>query len=237
MEKTTHFAIPSMEKLLESGVHFGHQITRWNPKMKKYIYQKRESVHIVDLAKTQSQIEKAVKFIASLPKNDHNLLFVGTKKQAKQIVKQYAQATNMPYITNRWIGGLLTNFGIVSRNIQKLNRLKVDLENKEFLDRYTKKEINEFKVEYSELLKIYEGVKELKKIPDAMFVIDAHYEKTAILEARKINIPVIALIDTNGDPTLVDYPIPGNDDSFKSIDIVCKTIADAINQLTSSKSN
>lgn len=233
MEKNVASSIPSMETLLESGVHFGHQVTRWNPKMKKYIFQKRENAHIIDLAKTCSLLTKACDYLADLKKNNKTVLFIGTKKQAIQIVKKYATAVNMPYITNRWIGGLLTNYKIVSKNIIQLNQLKKDLENKEFLDRYTKKEINEFKIQYSELLKIYEGVKDLNKLPDAIVIIDAHHEKTALLEARKKGIPVIAILDTNGNPDLVDYPIPANDDSFKSIELLTKTLAKSLGYIES----
>ena len=228
MEKKTNASIPSMETMLESGVHFGHQVTRWNPKMKKYIFQKRENAHIIDLGKTYFELQKSCEYLSDLKKSGKTVLFVGTKKQAVQIIKKYAQAVNMPYIINRWIGGLLTNYKVVSKNIIRLNQLKKDLENKEFLDRYTKKEINEFKVEYSELLKLYEGVKDLNKLPDAIFIIDAHHERTALLEARKKGIPVVAIVDTNGDPDLIDYLIPANDDSFKSIELLTKTIVSAM---------
>lgn len=229
MEKKLNLSmVPSLETMLESGVHFGHQVTRWNPKMKKYIFQKRENAHIIDLAKTQSALADACQYLADLKKANKVVMFIGTKKQAVQIVKKYASAIKMPYIINRWIGGLLTNYKIVSKNISRLNQLKKDLENKEFLDRYTKKEINEFKIEYSELLKIYDGVKDLTKLPDAIVIIDAHHERTALLEARKKGIPLIAVLDTNGDPDLIDYPIPANDDSFKSIELLTKTIAKSL---------
>jgi small subunit ribosomal protein S2 len=233
MEKKSSVTIPSMESMLESGVHFGHQVTRWNPKMKKYIFQKRENAHIIDLAKTYNLLSKACDYLSELKKANKTILFVGTKKQAVQIIKKYATSVNMPYIINRWIGGLLTNYKIVSKNIIRLNQLKKDLENKEFLDRYTKKEINEFKIEYSELLKIYEGVKDLNKLPDAIIIIDAHHEKTALLEARKKGIPVVAILDTNGNPDLIDYPVPANDDSFKSIELLTKTLAKALGYIES----
>lgn len=227
MSEKSQVAIPSMQTLLEAGLHFGHQATRWNPKMKKFIYLKKDGIHIIDLAKTQSQIEKTVKYIESLAKAKKTILFVGTKKQAAQTIKQHAEKIGMPYIVNRWIGGLLTNYKVVSKNINKLNQLKKDLENKEFQEKYTKKEINDFKLEYNDLKKVYEGVKDLNKLPDALFVIDAHHENTAVLEAKRKNIPIIALIDTNTDPNLIDYPIPGNDDSYKSIELIVKTCTEA----------
>ena len=220
--------IPSMQSMLEAGSHFGHQATRWNPKMKKYIFLKKDNVHIIDLKKTQDNLIKACKYIRDLVKNNQTILFVGTKKQAVQIVRQQAERVEMPFIVNRWIGGLLTNNAIVGKNIHKLNSLAKDLQSKEFQNKYTKKELAEFQEQHDELFAIYEGVKDMKKLPDAIFVVDAHHEKTAVAEANKKKIPVIALIDTNADPTLMYFPIPANDDSFKSIDIITKTIADAI---------
>lgn len=228
MEKNQQVTIPSMENLLEAGVHFGHQATRWNPKMKKFIFQKKEGIHLIDLGKTYKRLNLAAQFVRDLSLKGKKVLFVGTKKQAVQIMQAYAKKTNMPYITNRWIGGLLTNYSIVSKNINKLNQLKRDLASQEFIDKYTKREIIEFKHQYAELLKVYEGVQELNRLPDAMFVIDAHHEKTAVWEARRKKIPVIAMLDTNANPDLVDYPIPANDDSFKSIEIVTKTISEAL---------
>jgi len=220
--------VPSMQSLLEAGAHFGHQATRWNPKMKKYIFLKKDNVHIIDLKKTQDNLTKACEFVRNLVKNNQTVLYVGTKKQAVQIVRQQAEKAEVPFIVNRWIGGLLTNNKIVSKNIQRLNSLERDLKNQEFLAKYTKKEIADFKDEYEELFSLYEGVKDMKKLPDAIFVIDAHHEKTVVAEANKKNIPVIALIDTNADPSLIDYPIPANDDSFKSIDIITNTITQAV---------
>ena len=228
MKEEINVKIPSMQNLLEAGVHFGHQTTRWNPKMKKFIYQKKDSIHIIDLAKTHQLLTKAAKFAYSLKKENKSILFVATKKQAVQIVKNYAEKTKMPYLINRWIGGLLTNYKVVSKNISRMNQLAADLKNNEFISRYTKREINEFKVEYSELKKLYNGVKDMNQLPSAIFVVDAHYENTAVLEARRMKLPVIAILDTNSNPDLVDYPIPGNDDSYKSIEILTKTIAESL---------
>ncbi len=228
MEKELDLQIPTLEQMLEAGVHFCHQVTRWNPKMKKFIFQKKENSHIIDLVKTQSLLTKACTYVHDLKKANKTILFVGTKKQAVNITKKYAKGVDSPYIINRWIGGLLTNYKVVSKNINKLNQLKRDLDSKEFTDKYTKKEVNEFKIEYSELMKLYEGVKDLNKIPDAIFMIDAHCERTALLEAKKVGVPVISIIDTNGDPDLIDYPIPANDDSFKSLELLTGTLARAM---------
>jgi len=219
--------IPSMQALLEAGCHFGHQATRWNPKMKKYIFLKKDNVHIIDLKKTQDSLAAACQFVRNLVSQNKSVLFIGTKKQAVQIVRQQAEQAQMPFIVNRWIGGLFTNNKIVSQNIHRLNSLAKDLASPDFLAKYTKKEIADFQDEYEELFALYEGVKDMQKLPDAIFVVDAHHERTAVAEARKRNIPVIALIDTNADPTVIDYPIPANDDSFKSIDIITRTIAQA----------
>jgi small subunit ribosomal protein S2 len=224
---STPVNLPSMEKLLEAGAHFGHQVTRWNPKMKKFIYTRKDNVHIIDLNQTLEQLKITLAFVQDIVSDNKKILFVGTKKQATQIVKQYATECNMPYVINRWIGGLLTNYDIVSRNIKKLNQLKKDLENPEFIKKYTKREINLFKQEYSELNKIYAGVKDLSNLPAALFIVDAHHEKTVVLEARRKKIPVIAIIDTNANPDLIDFPIPANDDSYKSLELIISTLAQA----------
>lgn len=228
MEKTAQSKVPSMQTMLEAGIHFGHQAARWNPKMKKFIYQKKDGIHIIDLVKTHKRLSLAVNFVQDLAQKNKKVLFVGTKKQAVQIVKSYAQQTSSPYIINRWIGGLLTNYSIVSKNINRLNQLKKDLQSIEFKSKYTKKELNDFRKEYNELLGIYEGVQDLNKMPDAIFVVDAHHEKTTIMEARRKKIPIIAMLDTNSNPENIDYPIPANDDSFKSIELITKTIAEAL---------
>ncbi len=224
MEKKSQIVLPSVNELLEAGVHFGHQATRWNPKMKAYIYQKKNGIHIIDLIKTHECLQKACNFLSDVKAKNGKVLFVGTKKQAWQIIKSYAQSIDMPYITNRWIGGLLTNYKVVSRNINRLNSLSKDLTNNEFLMKYTKKEILDFKEEQKNLLSMYEGVQNLNRLPDAVFVVDSHHEKTAVAEAVRKKIPVIAIMDTNADPDLIDYPIPANDDSYKSIDLLIKTI-------------
>ncbi|MFZ5391748.1 MAG: 30S ribosomal protein S2 [Patescibacteria group bacterium] len=224
-EKKTMVSLPTVKELLEAGVHFGHQATRWNPKMKLYIFQKKNGIHIIDLMRTHQLMLKACQVVSEISKRNGKILFVGTKKQAWQIVKSYAQSVNMPYISNRWIGGLLTNYKVVSHNINRLNSLTKDLANNDFLAKYTKKEIQAFKEEQKNLLNIYEGVQNLNRLPDAVFVIDSHNEKTAVAEAVRKKIPVIAIMDTNADPDLIDYPIPANDDSYKSLDLLIKTIA------------
>ncbi|MDO8638068.1 MAG: 30S ribosomal protein S2 [Candidatus Daviesbacteria bacterium] len=218
--------IPTLQELLEAGVHFGHQVRRGYPKMLAYIYGVREGVHIIDLEKSEKLLKEAADFAEKLGKEGKVLMFVGTKKQAQPIVKELAEKIGAPYVTYRWVGGFLTNFDEVRKNIKKLLDLKEKQEKGE-LSHYTKKEqlligkkIIKFEAELG-------GIAKLDKLPDAVFIIDTNAEKTAVAEANRINIPIIGICDTNCNPQPINYPIPGNDDASKSIKILSEAIADA----------
>lgn len=217
----------SLIELLKSGVHFGHQQSRWHPKMKQFIFTERSGVHIIDLEKTRTKLNEALAYAQDLSSRGGIIVFIGTKKQAQSIVKRHAEACGSPYVINRWIGGLLTNFSIIKKMIDRL----LDLTKKQAsgdLDKYTKKEQSEFKKEIIRLQTLVGGISELRKIPDAIFVVDLKIEKTAIREAQRKGIPIIALADTNTDPSKVTYPIPANDDATKSIDLITGLLTQSI---------
>ena len=220
---------PTVLELLQSGVHFGHQKGRWHPKMKEYVFTEKGGIHVIDLEKTMIKLENATNFVRQVAEKGGVVLFVGTKKQGQKILKKYADETGMPYIIERWIGGLFTNFGNVGKLIKKYRRLMEERETGA-LAKYTKKEQVEFAKEIERLSKFVGGLGDMKKIPDAIFILDAKKEKTAILEAKKRGVPVIGFCDTNINPELLDYPIPANDDAVKSIDLITKTIAEAIKE-------
>jgi len=221
--------MPTILELLQSGVHFGHQKGRWHPKMKKYIFTERGGVHVIDLEKTSEKLEEATNFLRDLTQKGGIVLFIGTKKQGQKILKKYADEVGMPYIIERWIGGLFTNFSQVGKLVKKYRKL---IEEKEsgILDKYTKKEQVEFQKEAEKLHKFVGGLGDMRRIPDAVFVLDAKKEKTAIMEARKRGVPVVGFCDSNINPELLDYPIPANDDAIKSIEIITKYIAEAIKE-------
>lgn len=225
-KKENMINIPSLQQLLEAGVHFGHQVRRGHPKMGEYIFGVREGVHIINLESSEKLLKEAAEYAYNLGKESKVLLFVGTKKQAQPIIGEAAKEANAPYITYRWIGGLLTNFDEIRKNIRKLLDLK-DKKEKGQLSHYTKKE----QLLISRKLEKFEteagGIAALEKLPDALFLSDAVTEKTALYEANRINIPVIAIADTNSNPLLVNFPIPGNDDAAKSIKILTDTITQA----------
>jgi len=211
--------IPSLEEMLKAGVHFGHRSSKWNAKMKEYIHTTRNKVHIIDLEKTEKKLKDALEFINEIKEKKGIIIFVGTKVAAKDITKQIAEEVGMPYVIERWIGGTLTNFKVISKRLEHIR----DLESKEKegeLKKYTKKEQHEFNVEIQKLNRYFGGIKEITKLPDALFVIDASKEKLAIKEAKMKNIPVVGLCDTNSDPTTVDYPIPVNDDAISSLKLI-----------------
>jgi len=211
--------IPSLEEMLKAGVHFGHRSSKWNAKMKEYIHTTRNKVHIIDLEKTEKKLKNALEFINEIKEKKGIIVFVGTKVAAKDITKQIAEEVGMPYVIERWIGGTLTNFKVISKRLEHIR----DLESKEKegeLKKYTKKEQHEFNVEIQKLNRYFGGIKEITKLPDALFVIDASKEKLAIKEAKMKNIPVVGLCDTNSDPTTVDYPIPVNDDAISSLKLI-----------------
>lgn len=217
---------PSMQDLLEAGVHFGHQVRRWNPKMKPYIYGEKDGVHIIDLAKTVEGLAAACEFFKKVGETGETVLYVGTKRQAQEIIKAEAQRAGALYVASRWIGGLLTNFEIVAKNIKKLLDLESQRESGGW-DGYTKKERVLLSREIEKLDDLYGGLRDLGKLPAAIFIVDIHKEISAAKEAAKKGIPVAAICDTNVDPGLVDYPIAANDDAIKSIEVITKAVTDS----------
>ena len=220
-------SVVSMKQLLESGVHFGHATRRWNPKMKKYIYTSRNGIYIIDLQKTADQIEKAYAALLEIVKNDGKVLFVGTKKQAQEAVKEEAERCGHYYVNNRWLGGTLTNFRTIKKRVARLNSL-YKMEEDGIFDALTKKEVAKLKDEREKLEKNLGGIKEKKNLPNALFIIDPRKEHNAILEARKLNIPVFGIVDTNCDPDDVDYVIPANDDAIRAVKLVTWVMTNAV---------
>lgn len=215
-----------LKALLEAGVHFGHQTQRWNPKMKPFIYSARDGVHIFDLVKTASQLEQAVQQAYNLGKAGKNLVFVGTKRQAQEVVKEAATAANAMYLTTRWMGGFMTNWEQVSKSIQKMNTIKTGLANGKY-DNYTKYERLQLQKDADRLDRFFGGVADIKVRPDALFLVDITEEEVAAREARIMGIPTIAIVDSNGNPELADLVIPGNDDAVSSIRILAMAVATA----------
>ena len=222
-------AVVSMKQLLEAGVHFGHQTRRWNPKMATYIYTERNGIYIVDLQKTVKKLEEAYNFVKELAANGETLLFVGTKKQAQEAIKEEASRVGMYYVNARWLGGMLTNFKTMRGRVERLNQLKKMQEDGTF-DMLPKKEVMKHLGEIAKLEKYLGGVKEMKKLPGALFVVDPRKEHNAIAEARKLGIPVVAIVDTNCDPDEVDYVIPGNDDAIRAIKLISGVMANAVQE-------
>ena len=217
-----------MKALLEAGAHFGHKTSRWHPKMAPYIHSKRQDAHIINLEKTVEALDKVLPEITDLAKSGKKILFVGTKKQAKDIVKAAAESVEMPYVTVRWVGGTLTNVETVNRQIKKLKNLERRMETGELESRYNKLEVQHFQDEIDTLNERYGGIKEMATRPAALFVVDAYDDKNAIKEANTLGIPVYAICDTNVDPTMVDHVIPANDDSTKSLQLITDYVVDAI---------
>ena len=220
-------AVISMKQLLEAGVHFGHQTRRWNPKMAEYIYTERNGIYIIDLQKTVKKIDEAYNFVESVAENGGTVLFVGTKKQARDSIVEEARRAGMYYVNNRWLGGMLTNFKTIKQRIAKLNQL-IEMEENGVFDVLPKKEVIKLKAERDKLEKNLGGIKEMDRLPSALFVVDPKVERNAVLEARKLGIPVVAIVDTNCDPDDVDYVIPGNDDAIRAIKLIAAKLADAI---------
>ena len=216
-----------IKQLLEAGVHFGHQKKRWNPKMKKYIFGERSGIYILDLEKTEECINRARDFLLGISSKGEGVLFVGTKKQAQEVVRQEALRCGMYYVTERWPGGLLTNFSTIKKSINRLKDIENMREDGTF-DKLTKKEVARLEKELAKLNKNFSGIVKMERMPKAVFIVDTCKEETAVLEARRLSIPVIAFIDTNANPDLITYPIPGNDDATKSIRIVTTLMADAV---------
>ena len=222
-------AVVSMKQLLEAGVHFGHQTRRWNPKMAEYIYMERNGIYIIDLQKTVKKLEEAYNFVRTLAENGQTILFVGTKKQAADAVKEEASRVGMYYVNARWLGGMLTNFKTMRTRIDRLAQLKKMQEDGTF-DMLPKKEVMKLLGEMEKLEKYLGGVKEMKKLPGALFVVDPRKEHNAIAEARKLHIPIVAIVDTNCDPDEIDYVIPANDDAIRAIRLISSTMANAVQE-------
>ena len=224
-------SVVSMSYLLEAGVHFGHQTKRWNPKMKEYIYTSRDDIYIIDLNKTAEKIEEAYAALKDIAANGGKVVFVGTKKQAQEAAKESAVRTDSYYVTERWLGGTLTNFRTIRKRISRLEQIEKMRENGT-MDVLPKKEVLKINKEYDKLLTYFEGIREMKKLPDAMVIVDPKKEYNAIREAHKLNIPVFGIVDTNADPDDLDYPIPGNDDAVRAINLVFGVLANAIAEAT-----
>jgi small subunit ribosomal protein S2 len=220
-------AVVTMKELLESGVHFGHQVKRWNPKMKKFIFGERNGIHIVDLQKTLKGVEEAYNFVRNMASTGAPILFIGTKKQAQDSVAEEAQRAGAFYVNNRWLGGMLTNFSTVRRSIERLKKIEAMKEDGTY-DVLTKKEVAQLEKERIKLEKNLAGIKDMTNLPGAIFIIDPKKEKIAVAEARRLSIPVVAVVDTNCDPDDADYVIPGNDDAIRAIKLLASKMADAV---------
>ena len=220
-------AVVAMKQLLEAGVHFGHQTRRWNPKMAEYIFQARNGIHIIDLQKTSKKIDEAYEFLRSQAEEGKTVLFVGTKKQAQECIKEAAEKCGMYYVDQRWLGGMLTNFSTIKTRIQRLKDIEKMQEDGTF-DVLPKKEVINLKKEMDKLEANLGGIKEMEELPGVLFIVDPKKEYNAINEAKKLNIPVVGIVDTNCDPEVLDYPIPGNDDAIRSVKLITDAMANAI---------
>ncbi len=220
-------SVIAMKQLLEAGVHFGHQTRRWNPKMREYIFTERNGIYIIDLQKTVKKIDEAYSYVRDVAMNDGTVLFVGTKKQAQESIEQEAKRCEMFYVNQRWLGGLLTNFKTIRSRIERLRQIEKMEENGDF-DLLPKKEVIKLKAEQEKLEKNLGGIKEMKKLPTCMFVVDPRKEHIAVQEARCLGIPIVAIVDTNCDPDDVDYVIPGNDDAIRAVKLIASKMADAV---------
>ncbi len=220
-------SIVSMKQLLEAGVHFGHQTRRWNPKMAPYIFTERNGIYIIDLQKTVRKLEEAYMFIRDLSANGESVLFVGTKKQAQESIRDEAVRAGAHYVNARWLGGMLTNFRTIRGRIARLSQLRT-MESDGIFELLPKKEVIKLNHEIEKLEKFLGGIKDMKKLPGALFIIDPRKEKIAVAEAHKLGIPIVAIVDTNCDPDEIDYLIPGNDDAIRAVKLISSTIADAI---------
>jgi len=218
----------SMKQLLEAGVHFGHQTSRWNPKMKPYIFGARNGIHIIDLQQTVKMFRGAYDFVRDLAAAGGSLLFVGTKKQAQDIVREEAERCAMFHVNNRWLGGMLTNFQTIRASIERLKKLEEQMSDPAMVNALTKKEMSDIGREHTKLMATLGGIKNMRRLPDALFVIDTKKEEIAVAEANRLNIPVVAVVDTNCDPDLISYRVPGNDDAIRAIKLFTAAVADAV---------
>ena len=219
--------VVSMKQLLEAGVHFGHQTRRWNPKMARYIFTERNGIYIIDLQKTVKKLEEAYMFVRDVAANGDSVLFVGTKKQAGESIKEEAERAGAHYVNARWLGGMLTNFKTIRQRIQRLEQLRKMQEDGTF-DRLPKKEVGKLELEIEKLEKYLGGIKTMNKLPGALFIVDPRKERIAVAEAKKLGIPIVEIVDTNCDPDEIDYVIPGNDDAIRAVKLIASTMADAI---------
>ncbi len=220
-------AVVTMKNLLESGVHFGHQVKRWDPRMKKYIFAERNGIHIIDLQKTTAAIKESYETVRKIVSSGKSILFVGTKKQAQQAIQKEAERCGMFYVNNRWLGGMLTNFTTIKKSLLRLKKIE-KMEVDGTFENLTKKEVSALQKEKSKLEKNLGGIKEMKELPGAVFIIDTHKEQIAVAEAHRMGIPIIAVVDTNCNPEGIDYPIPGNDDAIRAISLFTSVIANAV---------
>jgi small subunit ribosomal protein S2 len=220
-------SVISMKQLLEAGVHFGHQMRRWDPKMKPYIFTDRNNIYIIDLQQTVKLVEVAYNFIREISSNGGNVLFVGTKKQAQDSIKNEAERCGMYYVNYRWLGGILTNFNTIRKRIKRLHELE-EMENNKMFEVLPKKEVISLKREKEKLEKVLTGIKDMEELPDAIFIVDPKKEKLAVAEANKLSIPIAAIVDTNCNPEEIDYVIPGNDDAIRAVKLISSVIADAV---------
>jgi len=221
--------IPSTEELSEAMVYFGHRVSKCHPKMGPYIHSIKNNVHLIDLEKTRDGLKRALDFVKEVAFKNGKILFVGTKPPAQIVLKKYAEEVGMPYVVERWLGGTLTNFSVISELIKKMKKMEEEKERGEW-KKYPKKELMDLEKELARLSLLVGGMRNLEKIPEAIYVVDLSVEKTAVREARKMKVRSIGLVDTNNDPTLVDFPIPGNDDAIKSIEMITKLITEAIKE-------
>ena len=220
-------AVVTMKNLLESGVHFGHQVKRWDPRMKKYIFAERNGIHIIDLQKTIAAIKDSYEAVRKITASGKTVLFVGTKKQAQQAIQKEAERCGMYYVNNRWLGGMLTNFTTIKKSLQRLKKIE-KMESDGTFAGLTKKEVSALQKEKAKLEKNLGGIKDMKELPGALFIIDTHKEQIAVAEAHRMGIPIIAVVDTNCNPEGIDYPIPGNDDAIRAISLFTSIIANAV---------
>jgi len=220
-------SVISMKQLLEAGVHFGHQMRRWDPRMKTYIFTERNNIYIIDLQQTVKLVEVAYDFIREISGNGGNILFVGTKKQAQEAIKNEAERCGMFYVNYRWLGGILTNFNTIRKRVKRLHELE-EMENNNMFEVLPKKEVISLKREKEKLEKILTGIKDMEELPAAIFIIDPKKENIAVAEANKLSIPIVAIVDTNCNPEEIDYVIPGNDDAIRAVKLISSVVADAV---------
>ncbi|KXS40233.1 MULTISPECIES: 30S ribosomal protein S2 [unclassified Candidatus Frackibacter] len=220
-------SVVTMKQMLESGVHFGHQTKRWNPKMKPYLFTERNGIYIIDLQQTVKLVEVAYNFVRDLASEGKEILFVGTKKQAKETIKREAERCGMPYVSERWLGGMLTNYQTIRKRIDRLNELE-QMEEDGLFEVLPKKEVMELEKERDKLLRFLGGIRDMNGLPDAIYVVDPRKEEIAVAEAKKLGIPIVAIVDSNCDPDLIDYIIPGNDDAIRAVKLLTGAMADAV---------